>query len=346
MGIINSLMDTPLINSFIASPWDKGYYLLRDIFERDQISPDIYLDDIYNFNTGLPVNTINMYYRLESNDYFFHGTKACSALLIMRDGFKIAPPGSKVSGAMLGPGVYLSDNVRKTFAYGEFVFFCKISPKNQLEVKNVGNWRRQKNTLPDISKYDSVFMKGTYDRFDNVNDENLLTASSSRFNEYTIQDANAITIDYVMKLNHMNAVKVPPRLICEINIKSDEFKYFDPNIKYPTIDQRTDRIRFTRHWYILADISFVLAYTRSPKYDIIDENSNKKTVFKTADVLVATLYIPKFSECANKFVIKANLYNENVIIPPTKKDWYDPIKRTFTNVGVDIDYVYFVSDEK
>lgn len=328
MGVIYSMFDFASENKFKP---------LKQILKRDKIADDIYVENVYNFASGLPINSMNLHYLLESNDYFFHGTRACSALLIMRDGFKIAPKGSRVSGSMLGPGVYVSDNIRKTFAYGNFVFICKISPKKQLEVKNIGNWVKQMENLPDISEYDSVFMKGTYDRFDNINEERLLINSSSRFNEYTMQNLDAIKIEYVMQLKRYDYEKTEPRLLCEIDIKSNEFKQFK---------DFTSRIKFTHHWYIICDLSFVLAYTRFNKTDYIDENFNKITLFKAIDSLTASLTIPKLTDSIDKFIVKANLYEEDGKLISTQQSIYTPNIQVFNNVGIDIEYVYYITDEK
>lgn len=315
---------------------------LKDLLNQKIIDDDIFIDDIYDYITGSPMNYLNLRYVLDSDKYYFHGTKPCSAMLIIRDGFKLRPSGAHFSGEMLGPGVYVSDNIRKTFSFGNFVFVCKMVPKKQLEVENIGRELQEIMFREEIQNesYDSVLMQGTYDKSNNLNDKKLLQNSSSRFNEVAVKKLNDLRIEFVMHLKRTEYNIIPPRIVCKINMQTSEFQRYQYD-NSETISKEIGQ----KYWYLICDLGFLLEYSRSVQHDYIDRNKNKTTIYNSLDRVLVSFYTPAFRDVIKQFILEIEMYrHDGSVIIPITHNMLPHLE--YKNVNIKVFHVYYISDDK
>lgn len=157
---------------------------------------------VYDYSTGQKLNTRNSLQNVFNSEfeYYFHGTSQCNALLIFLEGLK----DTYLSNGMLGRGFYMSDNIQKTYFYGNYVFVGTISYKNKYIIPRTSPERLQEivnNINLTLTSDDVLKYEGIYDRFGNENDkfENFYDASS--FNEYLIPYANQIQLKYILHVD-------------------------------------------------------------------------------------------------------------------------------------------------
>lgn len=171
-------------------------------------SPKVYINpiikNVFDFSTGNNLAIESMKYILNpENQYFYHSTKFCSALNIAQNGFNKVKGSVYRTGSMLGPGIYLSDNINQTFQFGNIVFVCSVHAKkifhtDTIPVNKIDEF--QKDNEKKINKYDALYMKGSVDN--NINSISSIINPATAFGEIVVKDGNNIHIHYIIELQY------------------------------------------------------------------------------------------------------------------------------------------------
>jgi hypothetical protein len=188
---------------------EKTYPLTKLINFRQPITERVHISMWLDYATGelLPLNDkLRMLFM--DDTYYFHGTKGCNAFGVLRNGFQQRTDVPQ-SGAMLGPGIYFSDNIEKTYIYGSMVFVVTLNISNMLLVTD------EMIDSPIVSEHDTRFYSGTFDRYGS---QNHTVPRRSKYNEYCVRDAKNIQIKYVLKLD-----RYPP----EVQMPREDWCYYD-----------------------------------------------------------------------------------------------------------------------
>jgi hypothetical protein len=177
---------------------------------------DRYVTALYDYKERKVLPLTETFDILKGDKYYYHGTNICSAINIMIHGFQKSIQNSKVTGSMLGDGVYLSDNIEKTIFYGDIVFVC------ELELGKILNYKSESEDFVDPrttsnEQFDTIFYEGKYNRKGELVRKD---AKRSRFNEFCVSDPKNINIRFIIKLDERGLIIDPiDDIICVYDIK-------------------------------------------------------------------------------------------------------------------------------
>jgi hypothetical protein len=180
--------------------------------------PDKYITVLYDYKTSNVLDLMEAIVIFQRDTYFYHGTNMCSALNILKIGFKSKEEIDKLEsiGGDFGEGTYFSDNVEKVMSYGNVVFVCKLNMENSFVTT--------KELEGPIDKYDSVsFVGGKFDRHGKLVENNENNPRS--YNEFCVFDTKNIEICYAFKLDTLGAQLDERNVYTCVHSLQDE-KYF------------------------------------------------------------------------------------------------------------------------
>lgn len=184
------------------------HYMSMYTIVGNPFSPNVYINpiikNVFDFNTGNSLSIETLKYILNpENNYFYHATKFCSAINLAQNGFNKVKGSVYKTASMLGPGIYLSDNINQTFQFGNIVFVCSVHAKiilhaDPVPVDQIDDFR--KDYEKKIDKYDAVYMKGSVDN--NMNSISSINDPATAFGEIAVKDGKNIHIHYIIELQY------------------------------------------------------------------------------------------------------------------------------------------------
>lgn len=176
-----------------------------------------YIILLYDYKQGTMLPTYRATEIMRDVDMYFHGTNVCSALTIIRTGFQPLRCDVKISGSMLGRGTYFTDNIEKTYAYGDVIFICKLNKSRNTLITDTPQPDLKKGNADSIG---IVVYQGAHNR-----DGELVKPSArlSKYNEICVLDSDDIEICYVLKLESLGMRLRQQRELCLYDLKTNTF---------------------------------------------------------------------------------------------------------------------------
>lgn len=204
---------------------------------------------LYDATTGekLPFNEHLPQIFDSNSEYYFHGTSQCNALFIFLQGLQE----KYFTNGMLGKGFYLTDNIQKTYFYGNYVFIGKISFINKFIIPRTSQndiERVMQNLDLNLTDNDILKLNGIYDRFGNENPVKKQFYDASSFNEYLVPSVGQISLKYILQIEKINMTNIETtvryKTICIIDVDS---KFLSNYHEMRHIFEPSDMINLRKH---------------------------------------------------------------------------------------------------
>lgn len=102
---------------------------------------DLHIQNIYDLETLRPIDKRMWKSIFDDNDLYFHATPGCSAVSIIKNGFKlqkeITDVGIEMHPQYFGEGIYFAEHIEKSLMYGDYVFvnYIKFEDMNDQQIE-------------------------------------------------------------------------------------------------------------------------------------------------------------------------------------------------------------------
>lgn len=269
---------------------------LSEVYSKlDVLSLEFMIENLYDVDTGSVLNITKLQEIYESGFYYFHGTKSCRAIHILRDGFKL----DVIDGEfMMGNGIYMTNNLNNSLSFGFSVFICTIKYNNRLNVP-YDTW----NDIPENNdEYDAIFQPGKIDRFNNQ-----IHATDSLglpYDEIVLKNPENIKIKYILILKPDYSdlsYSLGFAINCVLDLKMNEF--YDSNV------EKTQFIK-DKLWYIEINFQTVLHFLNFKSESVMLKD--KTVIPKLIENVKFTAHSSKqFNSFKSLFVLAVNVYDSN-----------------------------------
>lgn len=279
---------------------------------------------VYDFSTGQKLNTRDSLQSIFNNglEYYFHGTSQCNALFIFLDGLK----DTYFSNGMLGRGFYMTDNIQKTYFYGNYVFVGTISYKNKYIIPRTSPQHLQEiiqNINLDLNSNDVLKYEGIYDRFGNENEKLGDFYDASSFNEYLVPSSNQIQLKYILQVDKNDQLTqfntlLRYKTICIIDVDSKFISNYHEcrNVFEPDdmVNLRKLIIETNHLVYIDANFQLILKNMHMKNEYVLNDNNFtfEKQLLKTQ--IQNLFFYYDYHLTPGEYVVALNIYKNNELL--------------------------------
>lgn len=273
----------------------------------------------YKDGEALDINKyLKKIFNNKSKKYWFHGTKYCSVLKIIASHFAVRPDSVEYPGEMLGPGIYLANNIYKTMKYGNICFVCAINVRNVLSItyESVDSLTNS----PLFEKYDSVILQGKIDRYG----EPYFNEAENKYvyDEICVKDPKNIVIKYIIEWTR------PIVRTDGIPIKSCIYDYKNHTI-LDDLEDYEELAPSSEYHFVNVSLNEICTLMNLGTTDYVDLNLQNHTIYHTFEDRSIKVY-KKIDNIKHGYVCAIKLFNKiETNTPNESSDFYDCLKIDF-----------------